>query len=75
MEQDPGHRLPLLLQVERLIPVSPALVVLVPRAVDHGEHDGDVQGVVVVVLYVPHEYGHREARVLMGKAEERGGVA
>ena len=66
MQQDPGHRLPLLLQVEWFIPVTPALVVLVARPVDQSEHDGDVEGVVIPVLDVPHKHCHWEAGVLRG---------
>lgn len=64
MEQDPGHCFPVLLQVERLIPVPSTLVVPVSRAVEHGEHDGDIQSIVVLVLYVPYKYGHWKAGIL-----------
>lgn len=66
MEQDTRHRLALLLEVEWFIPVAPALVVSVSRPVEHCEHDGDIQGVVILVLYVPHEYCHWETGVLRG---------
>ena len=64
VQQHARHGLPVLLQVEGLVPVAPALVVLVARAVDHGQHDGYVQVVVVVVLHVPGEHRHGETGVL-----------
>ena len=64
MQQDPRHGFSLLLQVEWFIPVSSALVVLVSWPINHCKHNGHIQSVVVFVLYVPHEYRHRQTRVL-----------
>lgn len=58
MEQHSGHRLAVLLQAEGFVPVAPTLVVFVPWPVEHGEHDGHIQGVIVLVLYIPHKYRH-----------------
>lgn len=56
--------------MERLVPVAPTLVVSVSRAIEHGEHDGDIQSVVVLVLYVPGKHAHWKAGVLKEWGEE-----